>query len=125
MKFFVPDADGGEVERIYGSLASFCGVHTPKKGKRIASIAFTHDGEEWMATVGQELRGQKIRFGTRRGRKVEIRTSLHDPARVLAIFEGVPYLVVTDARPLGSKASHWVNPFLAGKPHTVELFEDG
>jgi hypothetical protein len=61
---------------------------------------------ERIASVGRRKAGMKVR----------------DPAVVLAIFPGVPWLVVTDARPVGTKLSAWVNPFMAGRPERFEYF---
>lgn len=48
-------------------------------------------------------------------------TQRTDPAIVLAIFAGDPYMVVTNGRPLGNAVSPSVNPFMAGEPDEVEF----
>jgi hypothetical protein len=43
-------------------------------------------------------------------------------SRVLAIYPGTPFTVVTDAQPITSAPSEWANPFTA-EPDTVTLFD--
>lgn len=123
MQFFVPHAEPESAERIYTELAQFARSAVPPAGKRIASIHFRHDGDDWNATVGERLTGMRVETKRRKAGKVTVRTPLSDAAVVLAIFEGYPYMVVTDARPLGGKPSYWVNPFLAGQPTFVTYFD--
>ncbi len=124
MKFFVPEVDAAETESLYAALAAFSRSQVPPANQRIYSIEFVHDGEEWTATVGKQLKGFKTRTRRRKGKKVEVPTGISDAATVLAIFAGSPYLVVTDARPIRDVASAWVNPFLAGRPKEVEFFDE-
>ncbi len=123
MQFFVPHAEPESAEKIYADLARFARCVVPPAGRRIASIQFRHDGEDWTATVGAQLTGVRVETKRRKAGKVTVRTPLSDAAVVLAIFEGHPYIVVTDSRPLGDKSSHWVNPFLAGQPTAVTYFD--
>lgn len=123
MHFFVPKADPDEAESVYGQLAACCGRPVPAHGRRISSITFTHNGEQWTAEVGKRLSGSRTRQRRRKGGVVEVTTPLSDAATVLAIFGGAPYLVVTDARPLGGQISAWVNPFMAGQPTNVTYFQ--
>jgi hypothetical protein len=116
--FFIPHATAENQEGVYTEFAKMCNREPRPLGERIYSIDFTHDGVECTATVGEQLRG--TRTMTTRGR--ERTTQLSDPATILAIFPGDPYLVVTDAAPLGKVQSKWVNPFLAGRPKRVVRF---
>ena len=123
MEFFVPHATPEETEDVYASFAEWCGRSVPLRGKRIYSITFVHDGEEWTATVGSQLRGARTRKRRRQGRTVEVTDRLSDAAVVFAIFAGNPYLVVTNARPITDVVSAWVNPFMAGRPISVTHFD--
>ncbi|MFP5325996.1 MAG: hypothetical protein ACLGHT_00770 [Acidimicrobiia bacterium] len=123
MRFFVPHAGSEEVESVYEGFARWCGVDVPPTDRRVASIAFTHDGAQWTATVGDHLRGSMTRRRRRKAGTVDVTTPLSDPAAVLAIFAGDPYLVVTNARPLTDLVSGWVNPFMAGRPTSARYFE--
>ena len=122
MKFFVPKASPDEAEAFYGRFAAFASRAPAPPDARVYSITFRHDSEIWTATVGERLRG--VREHRQRRRYAAPRVDRpSDPAIVLAIFAGVPYTVVTDGRPLGGARSAWVNPFMAGQPQSVELFE--
>ena len=123
MKFFVPHATPEETEDVYASFAEMCGRGVPPPERRIYSIRFISDGEEWTATVGEQLRGTDTRTRRRKGQKVEVTRRLSDQAVVLAIFAGTPYMVATNARPLTGVVSKFVNPFMAGQPATVTFFE--
>ena len=78
-------------------LARFAGRRPAPPDRRIEQIEWRHDSESWTATVGQMMHGTKIRKVTRKGKRVDVTDHLSDPARVLAIFEGDPTIVVTDA----------------------------
>jgi hypothetical protein len=119
--FFVPGASPDTQEYVLAGLAKFANQPVPAPNQRVYSIIFEHDEKEWTATVGETLRG--IRLKRVRGRAIELTVSVSVPAMVLAIFPGDPYLVVTD-RHLGSKSdgSQWENPFLAGRPRSVVRF---
>lgn len=122
--FSVPHAETPEeAERVYASFAEWCRVPVPPPGKRIHSITYVHDGEEWTATVGEQLRGRRTRTMRRKAGPTEVTTRLSDSATVLAIFPGSPYLVVTDARPITSRPSGWENPFMAGRPRGISYFD--
>jgi hypothetical protein len=112
--FFVPAADSDNEESVYAEFADWCGRPVPSRGERIYSITFIHDGVEWTATVDEQLQGFE------RGTTPRKRTS--DPALVLAIFPGNPYMVVTNHRVAENVGSKWVNPFLAGEPKSVTYF---
>jgi hypothetical protein len=123
-QFFVPaPAKPDKQESAYAEFAKWCGRAVPGPESRIYSITFVHDGEEWTATVSESLRGKRIRSTRSRGVKVEREQPVSDPAVVLAIFEGLPYMVVTNHR-LGGRnvGSAWENPFLAGQPKSVTYF---
>jgi hypothetical protein len=121
-QFFVPAATDDERERIYGEFAKWCGTVIPDPGKRIYSITYVHDGTEWTAQVGETLRGTYIKRTRSKGHLIERTLRKSDPATVLAIFSGDPYMVVTNGRPLTGLVSDWVNPFMAGKPSSVTYF---
>ena len=120
--FFVPAATPETQESVYADFAKWCGRPAPPLGERIYSIVFMHDGESWHATVGEVMHGTKYSTHKVRGNKVERSQSVSDPALVLAIFPGVPFMVVTNHRIAGNVGSRWENPFLAGKPEPVTYF---
>lgn len=123
--FFVPDTDPEHVEERYAGLAKWAQRPVPPLGERVYSITYMHDGEEWTATVGEQLAGVRRKEGTSRGRRIERVTQLADPATVLAILPGTPYIVVTDHRTTRGVRSAWENPFMAGRPRSVTLFQNG
>jgi hypothetical protein len=47
---------------------------------------------------------------------------LTSPSRVLAIYPGTPFVVVTDAAPITGAPSEWANPFTA-EPDEVTWFD--
>lgn len=121
--FFVPAATTDNQESVYAEFARWCSRPVPSLERRIYSIAFVHDGEEWTATVGETLRGKRFRTTHSRGMKIEREQPVSDPAIVLAIFPGIPYIVVTNHRIGGRNVgSRWENPFFAGEPDSVTLF---
>jgi hypothetical protein len=121
--FFVPGATPDDRESVFAGLAKFAAQPVPVIGERVYSITYDHDGEEWMATVGETLRGlrhQRARSKTRTLERPPV--SVSDPAVVLAIFPGNPYVVVTDHRFRRNVGSAWENPFYAGRPKSVIHF---
>lgn len=121
--FFVPAATTDNQESVYAEFARWCGRPVPSPERRIYSITFVHDGEEWTATVGEALRGKRFRTTRSRGMKIEREQPVSDPAIVLAIFPGIPYIVVTNHRIGGRNVgSRWENPFFAGEPDSVTFF---
>lgn len=120
--FFVPDTAVETAESVYADFAKWCGSKVPAPRNRVYSITWLHGDEEWTATVGEPLRG--IRCITTRGKKIERRDQLRDPAIVLAIFPDVPFKVVTNHFIDGktSVRSAWVNPFLAGSIKSITYF---
>jgi len=120
--FFVPAATPDNQESVYSGFAEWCHRPVPKPTERIYSITYIHDGEEWTATVGEALRGVRHRITRSHGKKLEQTIPLSDPAVVLAIFPGVPFMVVTNHHLVGNIGSAWENPFLAGQPKTVIYF---
>ena len=121
--FFLPRAaDDDQAERLYGALAEFAGCEPAPPGRRVRSVAFTHEGARWVAEVGAELRGERRTSSLRRGELVEHTETLTDPARVLAVYPGTPHSVVTDAQPITGTASQWPNP-VPVTPDAVELFD--
>jgi hypothetical protein len=51
--FFVPGVPKGEAELVYARLAVNCGCQVPSPVERIREVRWTHDGDEWVATVGE------------------------------------------------------------------------
>ena len=88
------------------------------------AIAFTADGARWVAEVGAELRGRRTTQQLRRGELLERTEDLASGTRVLAIYPGSPYVVVTDAQPITGAPSEWANPFTA-EPDDVTRFDRG
>ena len=111
--FFLPRAsDDEQAERLYEALAEFAGCEPAPPGRRVHAIAFEQDGARWVAEVGAELRGELI----------ERTETLTSATRVLAVYPGSPFVVVTDAQPITGTPSEWANPFPA-RPHEVTLFD--
>lgn len=122
-QFFVPAATSSEqAESVYADLAVLCHKSVPSMERRIYSITYTHNGEEWTATVGERLSGTKYRTTGSGSKRREVATLVSDPAIVLAIFPGEPYFVVTNHRLAGNIRSAWENPFMAGRPESVTHF---
>ena len=122
--FFVPMATPDTQEAKYAALAQLCERLVPSPDKRIYSVVFTHDGEEWTATVGQTLRGIRRRPVKSHGRDIgrEKVTRLSDPAIVLAIFND---RVVTNHLLSDNVRSRWVNPFFVGGRAAITYFSVG
>ena len=118
--FFVPHVEAEAMEGAFSELARRCHRPVPPAEERVRRITFVHDGEQWTAVVGQSLRGEKVRVTRGKHGRRERRAPLSDPAIVLAIFPGDPYLVVTDGG--ACSGSRWANPFMAGIPASVQLF---
>ena len=117
--FFVPEVPAEKQEEVYTALAHRCGCAVPQPKDRVYSIRFRHDGEDWTATVGEELRGTKTVTKGRGRNKIERSVPLSNSSKVVAIFDGVPFFVWHNG------ASHiWANPFMAGRPYMVTLFSD-
>lgn len=121
--FFVPAATPENQESAFADLAKFGRSAVPPVERRIYSITYTHNGEEWTATIGEKLTGVRYKTSRVKGVKVEREERLGDPAIVLAIFSGDPYFVVTNHRLVGNIGSRWENPFMAGRPTSVTYFE--
>lgn len=119
--FFVPDTKLDSRDARYAHYAAWCGRTVPTLDRRIYSIAFVHDGQEWTATVGETLHGVQCNTMLR-GIKIDSSRPVGDPAVVLAIFPGTPFMVVTNHRIDGRIRSAWENPFLAGEPKSVTYF---
>ena len=121
--FFLPRAsDDEQAERLYEALAEFAGCEPAPPARRVRSIAFDQDGARWVAEVGEELRGQRTTRQLRRGELLERTETLTSTARVLAVYPGTPFVVVTDAAPITGTPSEWANPFTA-TPGDVVLFD--
>ncbi len=121
--FFLPRAsDDVQAERLYDALAEFAGCEPAPPGQRVQSIAFTQDGAQWVAEVGAELSGRRTTQQLRRGELLERTETLPSSTRVLAIYPGTPFVVVTEAQPITGTPSEWANPFLA-QPEQVTWFD--
>jgi len=121
--FFLPRAsDDEQAERLYDALAEFAACEPAPAGQRVQSISFTHDGASWVAAVGEELTGRRTTQQLRRGELIERIEELSSPSRVLAIYPGTPFVVVTDAQPITGAPSEWANPFTA-QPERVTYFD--
>ena len=121
--FFLPRADDADqAERLYEALAEFAGCEPAPRGERAHSIAFTQDGARWTAQVGDELSGVRTTSQLRRGELIERTEQLASATRVLAVYPGTPFTVVTDAQPITGASSEWANPFTA-VPDQVTLFD--
>jgi hypothetical protein len=121
--FFLPrSGDAERAERLYGALAEFAGCEPAPRDRRVHAIAFRQDGADWSATVGEELSGRRTTRQLRRGEVVERTEHLASATRVLAIYPGTPYTIVTDAQPITGEPSEWANPFSA-QPDAVTLFD--
>ena len=120
--FFRRAGDGEQAERLYEALAEFAGAEPAPADRRVHSIAFSHDGAQWVARVGEELSGRRTTQQLRRGELIERTEHLSSSSRVLAIYPGTPYVVVTDAQPITGTPSEWANPFTA-EPEEVTRFD--
>ncbi len=121
--FFLPRAsDDEQAERLYEALAEFAGCEPARPGRRVRAIAFLQDGARWVAEVGEELRGQRTTQQLRRGELLERTETLTSSTRVLAVYPGTPFVVVTDAQPITGTPSEWANPFSAD-PDQVTWFD--
>jgi hypothetical protein len=121
--FFLPRAsDDEQAERLYEALAEFAGCEPAPPGQRVQAITFPQDGAAWVAEVGEELRGQRTTQQLRRGELIERTEELTSSTRVLAVYPGTPFVVVTDAQPITGTPSEWANPFHAD-PGRVTWFD--
>ena len=121
--FFLPRAgDADQAERLYDALAEFAGCEPAPADRRVHSIAFPHEDADWVAAVGEELRGRRTTQQLRRGELIERTEELSSSSRVLAIYPGRPFVVVTDAAPITGAQSEWANPFTAS-PSQVTYFD--
>jgi hypothetical protein len=122
--FFIPGVSGESAETLYAQFADLCGSAVPAPNGRIREIHWKHEGDHWVATVGEKLRGRHVRVRDRTGAEAEVRTPLTDPVTVLAIFRGAPFYVVTNGWPVGSiRGSLFVSPFMAADPTEVHRFD--
>lgn len=117
-RFFIPHIDADKQEAAYAELAQMVGTVTANLERRVYSIVWTHDNVEWTATVGEQLRGIATIVQGRGRDKRERRVPRSTDDTVLAIFEGVPFLIAHD-----NKSRIWNVPILAGEPITVVRFD--
>lgn len=124
MKFFVPDAEPEKYEDLYAAYAAMCKTGPLPDGERIQSISWRSNPKEtWTAEVGRQLsvKVDKVKgTGANRREFVERR---NDAAKVLAIFPGVPYMVVTNKGLDARVRTEWDNPFYASEKVTAVYFE--
>ena len=120
--FYVPYAKPENLEGVYAAFAKMCSKPIPPMSERVFSSDFTHISIDWTATVGQTLTGKGWSRKRSKNGAYDKRVFAADPALVLAIFPGVPFIVVTNHRLVGSVGSTWENPFFAGSPTHVEYF---
>jgi hypothetical protein len=126
-KFFVPAATPETQEAVYAEFARRAGRPVPKLEDRVYSITYTHNGETWTSTVGETSRGTRVRTVGRGSARREYPTGLSDPAVILAIFPGDPYVGITNHGIAGNVGSTWANPFYMGalSIQSVVLFAPG
>jgi hypothetical protein len=108
--FFVPQSPGESDETCYTALAAFAQRPVPPLSERVYAIAYTHNGEHWVSTVGETSRGTRT---VGRGKKARTKP-IADGSTILAIFPGNPYMVVTDKGLMRPVASDWANPVMIG-----------
>jgi len=114
--FFVPESAPETVESDYAGLAELCERGVPEPGDRIYSLEHEHNGARWTVIVGEPLRG--LSRPDREGRSQD----LGDPAVVLAIFQGDPFMVVTNYQFVSGVESAWGNPFFVRVPESIVYF---
>lgn len=115
--FFVPMVMPEKQAECYVEFARMIGRVVPAPGSRVYSITFSHNGERWTATVGEQLRGSVTKTSRVRGQKIERTVALSNGSTVMAIYPGVPFHVWHD---YASRA--WANPFLTGEPTSITYF---
>ncbi len=119
-RFFLPNTESDKREEGYKQIADW--LQRPIPERRVYAITYEHDSDYWTATIGERLKGSRtVRVRPLRLHK-ERTEKLEDPAMVVAIFPGAPYLVVTDSGVSYGQRSGWENPFLAGNPISVTYF---
>ena len=85
-------------------------------------VPYFEEAARWVASVGEELSGRRTTRLLRRGELIEHTETLSSSSRVLAVYPGTPFVVVTDAQPITGTPSEWANPFTA-RPDEVTLFD--
>jgi hypothetical protein len=66
--FFIPGTEGADTDRVYATLAAWCRSGVIPLEKRIREIGWVDDGDDWVARVGEHLRGRGVlRRANRRG----------------------------------------------------------
>jgi hypothetical protein len=124
MKFFVPDAEPEKYEDLYASYAAMCRTGPVPDGERIRSISWSPTpAETWTAEVGRQLSVKVDKVKGRGADRREYVERRNNAAKVLAIFPGVPYMVVTNKGFDPKVRTEWDNPFLASDKVTVVYFE--
>lgn len=115
--FFIPEVEPENWEEAYQQLAVFVGAVAAPVADRIYSITWKHDSVVWTATIGETLRGiATISQGRGRDHR-ELTAPRSSSDLVLAIFQGVPFLIAHDNR-----SRIWNLPILAGNPTAIARF---
>jgi hypothetical protein len=125
-EFTLPATDPARVENLYAAYAEFAGVPVPGPGERIRSIAFKQDGIDWVATIGDHIRGVGTVRRRRNGQMIDVHETYGDTATVQAIFPSERIMIVTDGRPISDQRSYWVNPIPVEQTELrgqIELFD--
>lgn len=121
--FFIPGTEGEETDRVYATFAAWCRSPVLSLDKRIREIEWTDGDDDWVARVGEHLRGRSVFRSGQQDGWAEMTTPLSDPAAVLAIFAATTFSVVTDAEPIGVIVSSWPNPIRVRRPISVRRFD--
>ncbi|GAB3139663.1 hypothetical protein [Marisediminicola antarctica] len=121
----LPDAN----EAAYRRLAGLAGAVPAAPGRRIRRVAFKVGRESWTAEVGRKMAGTRPEHRRRRGEFTTTTERLSGHATVLAIFEGTPFVIVTDEEQAASalpasESSPSTNPILVDKPSRIAHFAD-
>lgn len=115
--FFVPMVEADEQEAAYVDMAHFAGAVVQPLDNRVFSITWKHDGVMWTATVGEQLKGVETITKGRGRDKRYFEVPRHTADTVLAIYAGVPFLVMHD-----NKSRYWNVPILTGEPARIVKF---
>ena len=122
-RFFVPAVPAERQESFYSQWAEKCGIPVLNLEDRIYSITWVHNStDRWIVTVGECLIGKRTVVEGRGRNRREYAIPIDDPARVLAIYPGAVYTVITDGGLSEGGRTGWANPFYAGNPSRVEYF---
>lgn len=121
-RFFVSGVAEGDAEQEYHRLAEVVGADASTPGRRVRQVFFKIGRESWVATVGRSPEGTRPEHRRVKGKLTTTTDKLADDSTVLAIYPGDPFVVVTDAAPVGTAESRWPSPVRA-KPSRIVYFE--